>query len=189
MENVYFYSNKELKYNEYGILTSFPLDDLKKLLNTYYIPVKSELRRLGCPSVIFEDVYQDVFFILIKKEKSSGTAMRNPQSYITQMCKYIWFKERRRQGKHVSIEESMLAIEPETGTRDEMKMLLSKHMNNLSSTCKEILTLYSEGYSEDKIGRILNLGDRNAVKNKKYYCKETLKSMIVNDPLFKEING
>ena len=178
-----------MNYNEYGILTTFPLDDLIILFNKYYIPVKSELRRLGCPSLIFDDVYQDVFFILLKKEKSPGTKMRNPQSYITQMCKFIWFKERKRQNKHEPLEESRLPVEPETTTGDEMKQLLTKHMNNLSSTCKEILDLYSKGYSEDKIGRVLNLGDRNAVKNKKYKCKEKLRSMIKNDPAYKEING
>ena len=87
------------------------------------------------------------------------------------------------------LNESDLFYDPEPPAGNEMRQLLLKHLKNLSSTCREILTLYGLGYSENKIGCILKLGDRTAVKNKKYYCKETLRKMILNNPLFKVIYG
>ncbi len=97
--------------------------------------------------------------------------MRNPQSDITQMFKYLWFKERKKQDNHEMLNESELSADPEPSTGNELQQFFAKHLKNFSSTCRKVLILYSQGYSENKIGNVLNLGDRNAIKNKKYYTQ------------------
>jgi DNA-directed RNA polymerase specialized sigma24 family protein len=165
------------------------LKEINKIYQGVYATAKNELRKSGCSSQHFDDIFQDVLIILLEKQKTAGLKMRNTQSYITQMCKYLWFKERKRQDNHEMLNESELSGDPEPSTGNELQQLLAKHLKNLSSTCRKVLILYSQGYSENKIGSVLNLGDRNAVKNKKYYCKETLRNLIMNDPEFKEIHG
>jgi DNA-directed RNA polymerase specialized sigma24 family protein len=165
------------------------LEEINKLYQGIYATAKSELRKSGCSSQHFDDIFQEVIIIIFEKQKTAGIPVRNPQGYITQTCKYLWFKERKRQDNHEMLNESELSFDPEPSTGNELQQLLAKHFKNLSSSCRKVLILYSKRYSENKIGRMLNLGDRNAVKNKKFYCKEALRKMIVNDPSFKEING
>jgi len=47
------------------------LEDIKKLYKEVYATASNELRRSGCDSNIFEDIYQEAFIILIKKKKVS----------------------------------------------------------------------------------------------------------------------
>ena len=161
--------------------------DLNKLYKKHYSFAKSELRRWGCNRFIFDELYQGAFHILVEKQRNKGADNSYTQWYITQICKHLWFKERKR----MLIYEYLDGTEPieyeESDTNTDIKMLLVKHLNKLSKICREILTLYSLGYSEKRIIKSLNLNDRNVVKNKKYYCKEKLRMMMIGDPLFDEI--
>jgi RNA polymerase sigma factor (sigma-70 family) len=185
------------------------LEDSNKLYKQYYYPAKNVLRKYGCNGTIFEDLYQEAFIILVDKQKTAGIELKSQQTYITQICKNKWFKERKRMmiyepleeyeefeelegleetgEKGESMKKQMFYIDEEN-KEDNLIELLLKHLKNMSAVCQEVLNLYSLGHSEKKISNILNLDDPRAVKNKKYYCKLKLKTMIMNDPLFTEIH-
>jgi RNA polymerase sigma factor (sigma-70 family) len=165
------------------------LEELGTLYDKLYIPVKNELKRWGCKDQFFYDLYHDAFFILIQNMSDPGNEIRYPQTYIAQMCKYLWIKERKRQNSLEIVEETETIYDSENELKDELNLLLSKHFKNLPPACQKILNLYCRGYSESKINKLMNLSNRAAVKNKKFYCKEKLRSMIKIDPLYKEING
>jgi hypothetical protein len=61
------------------------------------------------------------------------------------LCKNLWYKERRNPEKVEISEEMELIDEQEVKSNDGLCLLLLKHLDNLSSTCREILTLYSKG--------------------------------------------
>jgi hypothetical protein len=105
------------------------------------------------------------------------------------MCKYIWFKEQKRQQRYERPGEIDQYYEPEFGSNDIKLSLLDKHMIKLSAICQDVLTLYSLNYSEEEISRILNLKGSKEANNWKYNCKARLHKMIVNDPLYVEEYG
>ena len=164
------------------------MNDLNVLYGHCYAIAKNELRKFGCDSSHFDDIYQDAFYIITERNIFPGTSVRNPRSYIVQICKILWFKERKRQKSQIQVEEIEDHSEGEPENVEIMSQLLSKYFEKLSSTCREILTLYSLNYTEEKISRILKLDGPKTANNKKLYCKDRLRKMIKKDPLFDKLN-
>ena len=155
----------------------------------YKASAKDELRKLGCDGVMFDEFYHAAFFVLMEKNES-GIEKEYNLRYIIQMCKHQWFKEKKKLDIHIPIEETeSIQHHDNLFTNETMVSLVKKHLNLLSGSCHEILTLYSLDYSEKKIGSILQLENLKKVKNRKYYCLEKLYKNIINDPLFPEIYG
>ena len=75
-------------------------NDVIYIYQKYYQDAKSILRKWGCNSQIFKDIYQDVFIILMDKQMNSGTETGISSGYIINLCKYLWFKERKREQIH-----------------------------------------------------------------------------------------
>ena len=165
------------------------LTDLNKLYKKNYSFAKLRLKKRGCNRFIFDEIYQGAFHILVEKQRHGVMDDIHSKWYIVQLCQRLWFLERKRMAVYDFLDgtEEFEYEENDTNTDTDIKMLLMKHLNKLSKICREILTLYSLGYSEKKIIKNLNLIDRNVVKNKKYYCKEKLRMMIISDPLFDDI--
>jgi len=165
------------------------LNDLNYLYRKHYQDTKSILKKWRCNTEVFNDIYQDAFIILMEKLKHSGSETIISSGYIVNLCKYLWFKERKRLQDHEPAEQVEKMDEHYTETKDVMNFLLLKHMKNLSADCRKILNLYLKNYTEQKISEVLHLEGPKAVNNQKHYCKSKLRSLIMNDPLFKEIHG
>jgi RNA polymerase sigma factor (sigma-70 family) len=164
------------------------LEDLSKLYRRYYYTTKEALRKWDCPGYVFDDIYQDVFSILLEKQKHAGDEIKNPLAYIIQMCRLRWYTERKKMHMHDVFDELDQDHNTWTEEFDESRILLLKHLKKLPATCREILTLYFLGYNEYEICRKLNMDNPRMIRNRKYYCKEKLRDMIMNDPAFDEIN-
>jgi DNA-directed RNA polymerase specialized sigma24 family protein len=163
--------------------------DLNKIYRHYYSSAKSQLRKWGCKGDIFEELYQQTFFILVEMQETGKASSTYSLGYVTQICKNLWFKEQKRRRIYNLIDEFDQIQYLEAESSKGLIFLLVFHMKSLSSSCREILTLYSHGYSEEKISAALKLRGPKTVNNKKLYCKEKLRNMILNDPLYKELNG
>jgi DNA-directed RNA polymerase specialized sigma24 family protein len=163
------------------------LDDPNKIYNLYYSSVKSLLRKLGCPGYIFEDMYQESLYILLEKEKNSSLEISNLKNYITIMCTNLWFKEKKRMEVQDRLDEFEFYNDQDKGSDEVMLFLLSKHMENLSEGCREILNFYMHNHSEEEISIRLNMAGPKAVNNKKNYCKDKLRKLIIKDPLLEEV--
>ena len=120
---------------------------------------------------------------------NAGTEIEISSGYIINLCKYLWFKERKREQIHELNDQMDQIDEVYTGSKDVMIFLLHKHLKNLSAMCREMIFLFAMNYTEQKISKALKLESPKAVNNRKEYCKSKLKSMITDDPLYKEING
>ena len=158
-----------------------------KLYDQHYSVAKDELRKLGCNSYIFEDIYHEAFIVLIKLHRSSGENFRVNQWFVVQICKHFWYKEHKFHALHDMLTEIEKINEDDSELKDFKLMLLAKHMENLSSICREILSLYLKNFSEEKISNILNLEGPKAVNNRKFLCKEKLRELIESDPLFEDL--
>ena len=165
------------------------MEHIKILYTQNYSLSKTELRKLGCPGGAFDDIYHDAFSILKQKMENEPGSIRDPRLYLRQLCRNLWVRERKRQEMFNLVENPDRYHSPEKPEKSEMTHLLLKHLKNISEKCRKILILYSLSYSEYKISRVLNLEDTKMVKNRKYYCKEKLRNLIINDPLFRKIYG
>ena len=125
----------------------------------------------------------------MKMQEDKGETITYPYSYIIRICKSLWIKECKRMQMHVMKENLDEYQNMESGPDHEKLKLLRSCHNKLSADCQKILRLYYDGYSEDEICTLLGYSDRRVVSNKKYYCKERLHNMIINDPKFEELNG
>ena len=164
------------------------MDNLNnKIYNQYYSSVKSLLRKLGCPGSFFEDMYQESLHILLEKEKNSSLEISNLKTYITIMCTNLWFKEKKRLEVQDMLDGYDFFNDQDKGPHEGKLFLVSKHMENLSEDCREILTLYMHNHSEAEISIRLNMAGSKAVNNKKKYCKDKLRKMVMNDPLLEEV--
>ena len=165
------------------------MDDIIELYEQYYDTTRRELRKLGCNRFVFDDIYHEVFLLFIENKKVHIRMVSDPKPYILQMCRYKWYKERKRREVPEFLQDNR--VTDGTGNEIESKLLqlIEKHMYHLSESCREILELYMMGLSEHEISRVMNLENRNAVKNKKYNCKLSLRSLVINDPEYKELYG
>lgn len=180
----------KVKPKRYKIIPSKKYsNDVIYICQKYYQDAKSVLRKWGCNSQKFKDIYQDVFIILMDRPMNAGTAAEISSGYIINLCKYLWFKERKREQIHELNDQMDQIDEVYTGSKDVMIFLLHKHLKNLDAKCREILFLFAMNYTEHKISKGLKLESSKAVNNRKEYCKLKLRSMIKNDPLYNDING
>jgi DNA-binding CsgD family transcriptional regulator len=101
----------------------------------------------------------------------------------------LWFKEYRRLRTFELFDLMDEFQAMETDTKTERDILLMQNLQYLSASCREVMALILLGCSEEKISETLNLGGARVAKNKKYYCKERLKDLILIDPLFEELYG
>jgi DNA-directed RNA polymerase specialized sigma24 family protein len=164
------------------------LEELQVIYKLYQASAKRELGKQGCTGSIFEELYHEAFLIYLERKHFQNSVIRFPLAYIVKMCKNLWNKERKRQATHERIEDIDPMYTPDFMAADGKMWLLLMHLKKLSTSCREILTLYSLGKSEDEISKKLNLRSTKVVNNKKNYCKELLKRSIKRDPLFDEIN-
>jgi FixJ family two-component response regulator len=107
------------------------------------------------------------------------------------MCRLLWLRERGKWRQHESLEEleiEDLTMNEKSKESTEKSRFIQKHLNNMSETCRKILSLYNKGFTDKQIAHILRIDKWISVKNKKYYCKERLMEMLLNDPEFKEFN-
>ena len=164
------------------------MDNLNnKIYNQYYSSVKSSLRKLGCPGFLFEDMYQESLSILLVIEKNRSLDISNRKTYITKICTNLWFKEKKRLEVQEKLDEYDFINDQDKEPYEKKFFLVSKHMKNLSEGCRDILNLYMHNHSEEEISNMLNMAGPKAVNNKKNYCKDKLRKMVLSDPLLEEV--
>ena len=164
------------------------MEKIVEVYNQYYLAARNILRKRGCNSYAFDDIFHDALIQLFNRKKSAKAEIKNPRAYIIQLCINLWKKECARQKVLKTIEESCgeLAGEEE-GVKDERGFYIKKHLKDLSPDGRKILILHSQGYTEKQLIGLMDLPNRNAVKNKKYNAKMKLRMLVKNDPSFKKL--
>lgn len=157
-----------------------------------YRPVKNELRKWGCNRFVFDDIYHEAFSIFLDNQQAGNKQIHDPETYLRQLCRNLWFKELKRRSAFVFIEEfgdeNLAVFEGSIENKEDEGnfALVLKHLESLPPNCKEVLVLFALNYSNKTIKAILYLKSLREVENRKYYCKEKLRKSIINDPLFEK---
>ena len=164
------------------------MEKIVEVYNQYYLAARNKLGKRGCNSYAFDDIFHDALIYLFNRKKSAKAAINDPAAYIIKMCINLWKKECARQKVIKSIEESCGELaEEEAGVKDERGYYIKKHLKELSPESRKILILHSQGYTEKQIIELMDLPNRDAVKNKKYNAKMKLRKLVKNDPSMKKL--
>ena len=166
------------------------MDYLSKLFQDCRDLAKYELTKLNCPTLDFEDIYQDVFEVLTRRAAKDDKDRTYNQSYIIEMCKKKWYMMLRKRKPHFqTINEAVLKISDVNDADDFFQNLLELYYCELPAVNQEILYLFASGFKEIEIQERMNLPNRDAVKNLKLQSRKKLMIMILNDPSIKEYYG
>lgn len=136
-----------------------------------------------------QDVLQDgisQFVMNIRNNKYK--AKSSLSTYLTGICKNLWFNIFRKKETAEKYKNNLTLTEesndsPETTTfYKEQSILLSSILGKLGQDCKNILELWSLGYSMKEIAMRTKYANDNVVAKKKYQCQKKLTLFLKERP-------
>ena len=140
-----------------------------------------------------EDIFQDALIILFKKSNQNLEIETSLKSYFLGVCKYQWFNRMRKRKPTVVAEVDDQYIREPIPNIDalmedeEKRKLFKRKFMELSPSCREVLTLFFNGESMQKIATKLGFKSEGYAKKRKFNCKKALIALIQADPIFKEL--
>jgi RNA polymerase sigma factor (sigma-70 family) len=137
-----------------------------------------------------EDLFQNTIIAIYQKAINNTLEITSGFSTFFQAVSYrIWLNELRKRRREQNRINS-LALE-EDATYQEFQDLYDevhyygiyqKHFQQLSPTCKKILTLFLEKKSIREIAEAMGGKSEQYIRQQKFKCKERLAKNIKNDP-------
>lgn len=142
-----------------------------------------------------EDVFQEALISLYKSIQAPGFRIQTSLTqYLFSVSKYIWIKKLKKGAKHrgtYEVDEARIyeAVDEHMAMEDERHILLFEKLGMLSEDCRQVLTLFFQGFSMDEIARKLGYRTEVYARKRKYKCKQRLMKLIQEDPRYKELSG
>lgn len=143
-----------------------------------------------------EDVFQDALVSLYQRAREPDFNLTCKLStFVFSVAKNIWLYRLRTKGRHVATDfgvddtlpQGDMQLADELIETADQEHVYQRNFDKLSALCKQILTLFFNGYSMQEITRQMELTSDNATRKKKYHCKNELISLVERDPLYKEL--
>ena len=142
-----------------------------------------------------EDVFQEAMIALYRSIQNPGFQIQTSLTqYLFSVSKYIWIKKLKKDARHRGTYEVDEARIYEEGVEhivmeDERHILLFEKLGLLSEDCRQVLTLFFQGFSMDEIARKMGYKTEVYARKRKYKCKQHLMKLIQHDPRYKELSG
>lgn len=164
--------------------------DLKSELEILYKKwpdVKQFLKSKGCNSTDAEDIFQESLLIFTRKLKDPDFELTvEPFHYVKSTCKFIWYNQSRKEGKHYRTELHENFSEDENNDEWILKELKLKSVEDaisqIGKQCQQILQMfYGLGTSMVDIAKKLGMRNDKVAKAQKYRCINKVKEIITND--------
>lgn len=153
--------------------------------------VKQNCGKEEAQDVLYEGLSIFIMTVRVKKFQADSSIY----TYLTAICKRIWFKKFNRKVLHQKWEMSVLresktsyetSFEENVITK-ELSEGLEFLMNHLKAKCKEVLRLWSLSYSIEEIQNKLGYSSRQVVANKKNLCLKELRKQLNDHPELKDL--
>jgi len=171
--------------NEDKALTMLYKQNKKIIVN--HILKNSGTREAAC------DLFQDALIIFCEQVRNDKFVLHENtkiSTYIFMIAKRLWINELKRKGLYLKYENTLSNendLMPETPLNrvltEERQNIINQLMEQLGEDCKQILlmTIY-EGLSMTEVAEKMGYKNVDVAKNKKYKCKERLKTLVENSP-------
>lgn len=137
-----------------------------------------------------KDIFQEALLHIIVGAQEKRINIKNFEAYLFTVCKNLWRKHSEKEKKWVIKSEVVPLIDKDTDfaaffLEQEQMELYREKFNLLSDNCKEILSLFFNNISYDRIIKELSYASINTARQRIFKCKNKLISLIKADPLFK----
>lgn len=151
------------------------------------------VKKYGGQAADFEDVFNTSLMQFIKTvlKKREMVINSSIHAYICGIAKFVWMnhskKLNRIQTENIDDQYDIQTDgTPESLLLDQTKAdLLNDLLGHLGKNCKEVLLLWSNGYSMKEIAKVMNYKSDNMAKKKKYKCFKELLDYLEKHPEIK----
>lgn len=161
---------------------------LNWLYDNYFPSVKSHVIKNHGTQDDVSDVFQDSIIVLYKQICDGSLVLTTDlKGYFFGVARNIWNGHFRKKRDMEELNDEIPDdSSPEEAYDPIFERIVSRAFQKLTPEFQNVLTLFSEGYSYEKIAIEMNLKDENYARRKKYLCKEALIEKIKEDPEYQE---
>jgi len=164
---------------------------IKYLYESYFDTVKSHIiKNTGSEDDAY-DVFQDALMVLFKKIQANNFELTSDlKAYVFGISRNLWNNQLRKKKKETSIIADVADdFDLEKILDTPIEQIVQRSFLKLSPECQEVLSLFMEGQTYEKIASEMNYKSSTYARRKKYLCKESLMKIIKSDPEFKDYEG
>lgn len=140
-----------------------------------------------------DDVFQEGLVMMYQKVQESDFQLTSSfLTYFYAVCRNIWSnKLRKKPKKEVTLDDKMLLMLEDDPNpvyeQRERYFLYRKMFLQLGEDCQQLLDLFLQKVSMEKIMLQMGYGSVSYTKKRKFLCKEKLVQLIQQDPDFREL--
>lgn len=142
------------------------------------------------------DIFQEAMMLIFQKCREGKLSLTSSIStYLYGVARMKWMNALKRNGKTARLKEAEENdppadnILPDDDINDQKKRLFAKYFSKLGEKCQQSLQLYFEGMKGEEIAAQLGYSSYEYYRVAKNRCIETLKKMIRDDEVYKEIKS
>ena len=164
-----------------------PLDKNLTLKALYkkWPDVKRFLKSKGCNSTDAEDIFQEALLIFTRKlDEPDFDLTVEPFHYVKNTCKFLWYNQNRKEGKHrqTELHENFSEDEDEWILNELRLRSIENAMLQIGKQCQQLLQMfYGLGYSLVDIANKIGMRNDKVAKTQKYRCMLKVKEIVMND--------
>lgn len=144
-----------------------------------------------------EDIFQEgISRMVISIQKGKFEGKSTIRTYLTTICKNLWFTQYARSNRYADIVEQIPTEEEFEMGPDDLLLLkersegLQKILAQVGEKCKKVLSLWALHYSMREITQEVGYKSEGMTRKKKHQCFKALMTKIKEQPdLIKELLG
>lgn len=161
---------------------------LNWLYDNYLQPIRKYVLKNSGSSDDVYDVFQETIIILYNQITNDNFNLTSDlRGYFYGIARNVWKAQLRKKQKTVELEIDFPDEEDIAGINDPLlEKIVSRAFKKLKPDQQQILSLFSEGYSYEKIAIKMDLKNEVYARRKKYLCKEALLEIVKKDVEYQE---
>jgi len=159
----------------------------------YYHSIRRFILRNGGSEQDAEDTIQEgVFRLLANVDKGAFRQDSSPKTYLFNICRNLWISQLRRQYKWREIRQALAYEDGEAGDASravhekDRQALVDEALAPLSGACRQVLRLWSLGYSMEEVARMVGYRNAGSAKKKRSVCMKKLVGFLKERPQLKK---
>lgn len=162
---------------------------IKEIYSKIYPKVVSYIVSKNGRSEDSLDVFQDALMYIIVTQKEKRTTIVSFEAYLFVVCKNIW---KKKLDNKVIKADLITLVDKETELSSfivEQKSFefYMKKFDLLSTNCKEILSVYFNGATNEELLIEFSYGTINTIRQRVFKCRSKLIELIKGDVEFQKI--
>jgi len=181
--------------NESSFIQDFLQGDpevLSKIYLNIFPHIKAYIITRGGTKSHAEDIFQDALVILFVKLKDDKLQIRSFDKYLFTICRNLW--RRQNSGKRVTNLDSIALLSEELDKASffiehQQWELYKEKFEDLSSQCREILSLLLKKTSYTEIVEKFNYSSQVVARQRVFKCKSRLIKLIKKDARYRSLKN